>query len=53
MLRKYACILIPSAVSPHSWNLIMDATQAERLYDDVHQERFALDPRLQEQITPP
>lgn len=47
LLRKHACILIPSAVSRHSWNLIFDADQANGLYDDVVQERFALDPRLQ------
>lgn len=47
LLREHACILIPSAVSRHSWNLIFDADQADLLYDDVKQERFALDPRLQ------
>ncbi len=47
LLRQYGCILIPSAVSRHSWNLIFDADQAEGLYGDVVQERFALDPRLQ------
>jgi RES domain-containing protein len=46
-LREYGCILIPSAVSRHSWNLIFDADQADGLYADVAQERFALDPRLQ------
>lgn len=47
LLRNHACILIPSAVSRHSWNLIFDADQADELYADVAQERFALDPRLQ------
>jgi RES domain-containing protein len=47
LLREHACILIPSAVSRHSWNLIFDADRAEGLYEDVAQERFALDPRLQ------
>jgi RES domain-containing protein len=47
LLRKHGCILIPSAVSRHSWNLIFDADQADGLYDDVARERFALDPRLQ------
>ena len=50
LLGAHGCILIPSAVSRHSWNLIFDADQAEGLYEDVMQERFALDPRLQ---TPP
>lgn len=47
LLREHGCILIPSAVSRHSWNLIFDADQAEGLYDEITQERFALDPRLQ------
>lgn len=47
LLRRHACILIPSAVSRHSWNLIFDADQADGLYDEVDQQRFALDPRLQ------
>jgi RES domain-containing protein len=46
LLREHACILIPSAVSRHSWNLILDADRAAGLYDEVVQERFALDPRL-------
>lgn len=49
LLQQHGCILIPSAVSRHSWNLIFDAEQAEGLYEDVAQERFALDPRLQAQ----
>lgn len=47
LLRTHGCILIASAVSRHSWNLIFDADQAEGLFTDVVQERFALDPRLQ------
>ena len=47
LLRENACILIPSAVSRHSWNLIFDADRAEGLYEDIVQERYALDPRLQ------
>jgi len=47
LLRHYGCILIPSAVSRHSWNVVFDAERAGALYDDVVQERFALDPRLQ------
>jgi len=47
LLRTHGCILIPSAVSRHSWNLIFDASRAGGLCRDVVQERFALDPRLQ------
>lgn len=47
LLARHGCFLIPSAVSRFSWNLIMDADQAEGLYDDVQQTRFTLDTRLQ------
>jgi RES domain-containing protein len=47
LLANYRFILIPSAVSRHSWNLIFDATKSATDYDDVAQERLALDPRLQ------
>jgi RES domain-containing protein len=46
-VADYRFILIPSAVSQHSWNLIFDATKSAADYVDVVQERFALDPRLQ------
>lgn len=46
LLAEHVFILIPSAVSRHSWNLIFYADRAEGLFDDVTQERFALDPRL-------
>ncbi|TVQ33491.1 MAG: RES domain-containing protein [Wenzhouxiangella sp.] len=47
LLAEHGCVLIPSAVSRHSWNLVFDADRAEDLFDQVRQERFALDPRLQ------
>jgi RES domain-containing protein len=47
LLADHRFILIPSAVSRHSWNLIFDATKPAADYNDVTQERFALDPRLQ------
>lgn len=47
LLQNHRFVLIPSAVSRHSWNLIFDATKEESDYDDVAQERFSLDPRLQ------
>ncbi|SDR49093.1 RES domain-containing protein [Pseudovibrio sp. Tun.PSC04-5.I4] len=47
LLKQHPVILIPSAVSKHSWNLIFDADQVSEFYDEVTQERFALDPRLQ------
>lgn len=46
LLARHRFVLIPSAVSRHSWNLIFDATKPATDYSDVFQERFALDPRL-------
>jgi RES domain-containing protein len=39
-------VLIPSAVSTHSWNLIFVAAAAAGAYSVSLQERFALDTRL-------
>lgn len=47
LLARHRFILLPSAVSRHSWNLIFDATKPATDYGDVKQERFGLDPRLQ------
>nr|WP_306268339.1 RES domain-containing protein [Pararhizobium sp. IMCC3301] len=47
LLKEHRFVLIPSAVSRHSWNLIFNADKTVTDYDDVWQERFALDPRLQ------
>ncbi len=38
--------LLPSVVSPHSWNVIFDPAKSAGLYDAVSQEIFALDTRL-------
>jgi RES domain-containing protein len=46
LLAKHPFVLIPSAVSSHSWNLIFVASVAARLYALRLQERFALDTRL-------
>ncbi|XYK81595.1 MAG: RES family NAD+ phosphorylase [Labrenzia sp.] len=46
LLRDHIFALVPSTVSRHSWNLIFDAERAVGYYEDVSQERFALDPRL-------
>ncbi|MHA6347640.1 RES family NAD+ phosphorylase [Roseivivax sp. CAU 1761] len=47
LLRSNGVVLIPSAVTRHSWNLIFEADALDELLRDVDQERFALDPRLQ------
>jgi RES domain-containing protein len=46
LVRKHAVVLLPSAVSRHSWNAIFDPAAAAGLYDDVAQEPFVFDPRL-------
>lgn len=47
LLASHLFVLLPSAVSKHSWNLIFDATAVVAAYDCVRQDRFSLDPRLQ------
>ncbi len=47
LLTKHTFILIPSAVSKKSWNLIFNAAKVATKYDSVTQDRFSLDPRLQ------
>ena len=46
LLSAHPFVLIPSAVSIHSWNLLFDAEVANGLYSMQSQEEFALDPRL-------
>ena len=46
LLTQHEFIVIPSAVSIHSWNLIFIATKAAKAYSVRSQERFALDTRL-------
>ena len=46
LLARHKFVLIPSAVSAHSWNLIFIATVAGDAYTLRLQERFALDTRL-------
>lgn len=48
LLAAHGLVLIPSAVSRHSWNVIFTAgAVAGEILTDITQERFALDPRLQ------
>lgn len=46
LLAQHPFILIPSAVSRHSWNVLINPVLAEGLFERVSQERFALDTRL-------
>lgn len=46
LLEQHPFVLIPSCVSPYSWNLLMNPKLASGLYELVLQEPFALDGRL-------
>ena len=46
LLARYPFILVPSTVSKHSWNILMNPVLAVGMYRVVTQERFALDTRL-------
>lgn len=46
LLRRHKFVVIPSAVSRHSWNLIFVSGVASGGYAEIRQERFALDTRL-------
>jgi RES domain-containing protein len=46
LLTAHKFVLIPSAVSSHSWNLIFVAAMAADAYALKHQERLRIDTRL-------
>lgn len=46
LLSQHAFVLIPSAVSRHSRNVLVSPLLAQELIEVVSQERFALDTRL-------
>ena len=46
LLKGHPFVLIPSAVSQRSWNLVFDPARAGGLYKVRSQEDFALDTRL-------
>jgi RES domain-containing protein len=46
LLARHHLFVIPSAVSQHSWNLVLDPGRAAGLYKLHLQEDFALDTRL-------
>lgn len=52
LLARHKFILIPSAVSTHSWNLIFVGTTAAGAYALRAQEPFALDTRLHPPTSP-
>jgi RES domain-containing protein len=48
LLKGSPFVLIPSAVSRESWNLLFNPDRAAGRYDVISQKRFALDTRLSE-----
>jgi RES domain-containing protein len=46
LLVQHPFVLIPSTVSPHSWNLLVNASTAKALVTEITKEAFALDTRL-------
>ncbi|NUU38293.1 RES family NAD+ phosphorylase [Pseudomonas sp. C2B4] len=46
LLAEHAFVLIPSAVTRHSWNLLVNCDLAADKFKLVSQERFGLDTRL-------
>lgn len=46
LIARHKFVVIPSAVSTHSWNLIFDRAVADGAYRRESQEPFALDTRL-------
>ena len=46
LLKAHAMVMIPSVVSTHSWNLLLDVDAAAEQFKLVSSEAFALDPRL-------
>ena len=46
LLKAHPLVLIPSVVSTHSWNLLIDVASAVGLFKLRQSEAFALDPRL-------
>ena len=46
LLEKHAMVVVPSVVSPHSWNLIINVAKAADLFALCSSKPFALDPRL-------
>lgn len=46
LLRAHRMVLIPSVVSPHSWNLLIDVMAQGGLFGLRRSEPLAIDPRL-------
>lgn len=46
LLAEHPIVLVPSSVSRHSWNVLINPLTAKSLYEVVVHEPFALDTRL-------
>lgn len=46
LLAEHPFVLIPSAVTRHSWNVLVSCELAKGKYRLIRQERFGLDTRL-------
>ncbi|MFV0360572.1 RES family NAD+ phosphorylase [Tropicimonas sp.] len=46
LLAAHGAFLIPSVVSRHSWNMVIDASALPGMVAQVEQEPLAIDPRL-------
>ena len=52
LLATHKLVLVPSAVSTYSWNLVFIGASASSAYSVRSQEKFTLDPRLHPPVTP-
>ena len=52
LLATHPLVVLPSVVSSHSWNLLIDVTSAVKLFKLVRSAHFVLDPRLNPTSTP-
>jgi len=50
MLAQHPMVLLPSVVSPYSWNLVWNPATARGLFRVAQQESFTLDSRLREAV---
>ena len=46
LITAHPYVLLPSAVSGHLWNLLVNVTTALPLMTNIQSKRFVLDPRL-------
>ena len=52
LLAAHPLVVLPSVVSSHSWNLLIDVARAVKFFKLLGSEHFALDPRLNPRSVP-